>query len=187
MHILLLLSLAFCLQPLLALPLEPISLPAIFLLETETPTITPSVTPTGSAAPSATLTNTPQLTATQTPAVTSTSTTSFVFTPTPTFGLAATLTPTFTIPPVASESPSPTPFEPTITPTYIPLPAITFVQPGSQTTNEMLLNQRQPGEIEKQRLSPFANALWRLWPLGLVLLVWGGLAVWLVLLQKHLN
>lgn len=156
-----------------------------------TPTITPSLTPSGTPTPttiiSVTPTGTPQFSSTPTTAATGTLTAAPSPSPTPTFGLAVTLTPTFTLQPTPFESPTSTPFEPTITPTYIPLPAVTFVWPDSQPKTEILSFQREPGEIEKQRRSALANLLWRLWPLGLVFFIWGILAIWIVFIQKRLE
>jgi len=67
------------------------------------------------------------------------------------------------------------------------LPAITFVPPAPKDEVEILLLRRQAGDVRKQQFSPLVGTILRLWPLFLVFLVWVGLGLWVVFIQRKLD
>jgi hypothetical protein len=76
----------------------------------------------------------------------------------------------------------------TATTTLIPLPAITYQFPSVTATDNLLAMEHQsdPLAISKRGAESWVwERLARLWPLGLLLLIWLGLAVWFVLSQRY--
>ena len=74
----------------------------------------------------------------------------------------------------------------TVTATLIPLPSITFQFPQSTQTASLLSLERAPGSppLEKGGIRPARLKLARLWPLGLLLIIWLVIASWYVLSQR---
>ncbi len=161
---------------------------------TVTPTATRTITPTSqSGSPTATLTNTPvnpmQPTSTPTtPSVIGQTPPATLLAPvstTPAFFPQATLTP-----PGASELPpqesitndASSVLTPTLAlgpdATYAPFPTITIVFPTSSTVAD-------PAAEPEQKNDHYAA--WRLWPLGLLVVVWVGLAAWFYFSHRHLH
>jgi hypothetical protein len=75
----------------------------------------------------------------------------------------------------------------TATATYKPLPLITYQYPQTTQTDALLKLEHQPDAPGITKAG--ANSVWtklaRLWPLGLLLLVWLGLAIWFVFVQRN--
>ena len=155
--------------------------------QTETQTATASLTATFTATQTVTGTPTPtgsvtlSLTPTATGTGTSTPTSPTTFTAQPT--ASTTVTPPAEATPVVAET-----GVITATTTLIPLPAITYQFPSVTATDNLLAMEHQsdPPAISKRGAESWAwDRLARLWPLGLLLLIWLGLAVWFVLSQRY--
>jgi hypothetical protein len=75
----------------------------------------------------------------------------------------------------------------TATATYKPLPLITYQYPQITQTDVLLKLEHQPDApgIIKAGASSTWTKVGRLWPLGLLLLVWLGLAIWFVFVQRN--
>jgi hypothetical protein len=161
---------------------------------TPSPTSTPTLTSTPSGSETATPTGsvttsiTPSITGSITPLVTQTETPS----PTPTATGIPTGTPTSTLPTSITASatlplPIETSAEITATVKYKPLPLITYQYPQITQTDVLLKLEHQPDEPGTTKAG--ASTAWtkvaRLWPLGLLLLVWLGLAAWFVFAQRN--
>ncbi len=157
---------------------------------TDTYTASPTETHTVTNGPASTetITITPDTALSLTP---SPSVTKLVASPTlsetPTLGVVLTFTPTFT--PLASPSPTATGELPvaSATPTYLPLPSITMVYPKVTATSYLLMAYRQTHSMQKQRLPYMISVVKRFWPLGLLLSVWGVLAIWFIIIQHRIG
>lgn len=74
----------------------------------------------------------------------------------------------------------------TATATLLPLPTVTFLYPPTATAADvLLLAERPPGEpaLERPR-NQFWQKLARLWPLGVLLVIWAFLGAWLVFTRR---
>lgn len=149
-------------------------------------TLTPSLSPTGSLTPDTSATSTytpPPLTPTPPPTV-----------PPPPPALSPTvILPTTSPPPPPLLSGSPAPSA-TPTPTYLPLPEVTFQYPES-TPTFYLLSRQSPTESSGPpkggglllRGRAWLRSIGRAAPIVLVAVLWIGLGVWFVLAQVWAN
>lgn len=157
---------------------------------TDTLTLSPtaSQTVTNGTPGTGTVTATTNLTTTATPSPTLTSATaSPTLTSTPTLGVVYTLTPTLTS--IVILTPSATEVLPsaTATATFLPLPTVTMIYPKVTATSYLMMAHRSSQAVQKQRLPLLISILARFWPLGLMLLVWGILAFWFIIIQHKLS
>ncbi len=157
---------------------------------TDTHTVSPTVSPTATDGTpvNGTLTATVDLTITATPSPTITTlTTNPTPTLTPTFGVVFTLTPTNTSNALLTATVTELLPTPTSTPTYLPLPTVTMIYPKVTVTPYLMMAYRSANTIQKQRMPFVVSLLVRFWPLGLILLVWGVLTVWFVIVQHKIG
>lgn len=135
-----------------------------------------------------TVTATIDLTTTATPSPTLTSVTaSPTLTSTPTLGVVYTLTPTHTS--IVLLTPSATELLPTATATatLLPLPRVTMIYPKVTATSYLMMAHRSSQAVQKHRLPWLISIMVRFWSLGLMLLVWGILAFWFIIIQHKLG
>lgn len=178
-------------------PGSPVTFSAVILLQNSTATHTATHTATQTATASWTATFTTTQTVTGTPTPTGSITLSLTLTATGTGTSTPTSPTTFTAQPTASATiPAPLDATPvvaetgviTATTTLAPLPAITYQFPAVTATDNLLAMEHQPDApaISKRGAESWAwERLARFWPLGLLLLIWLGLAVWFVLSQRY--
>lgn len=156
---------------------------------TDTLTVSPTVSPTFtvSLSPTETATFTPDFTATYTATSTSvTLTPSPSSSPTSTQAPVITFTPSRTLPTQLSGTPESVETYYTATSTYLPLPSVTMIYPKVTATHYLMSAYRHPGSISKQQYPYLITVFARLWPIGLVMLIWGIIVVWFILIQSKL-
>ncbi len=93
-------------------------------------------------------------------------------------GLDTTMVPSGTLTATATLTP---------TTTLLPFPTVTFIYPPTATATDVLFQvERQPGDPGLAKPSPGLDwgKLARLWPLGLLLLVWAFLGAWFIFTQR---